>query len=621
MPILPRTLQALQAPLLADGAMGTYFSRLTGLPAGHCELSALTHPEIIARIHRDYVTAGATVLRTNTFALQPALLEISLDQAMSLTEANYRIAEEVAGDKAVVFADLGPNHLSDPEDAFVEYLPLIDVFASCGAKHFLFETFSDIAMLPKLASAVRDRVPDALIVTSLAFSPDGFTRKGQSIEYAMSELDSCANIDWVGMNCGIGPVHMLQLLSRCGNIEKPFSLMPNAGYPAFQDQSSVFAATSDYFAQAAVVLAGEKTALIGGCCGTTPDHIRALKAALDQPRPQLAPLFVRSRVPSRQEPAARPMADALNRPKKALICEMDPPKDSHLEPLIEAARSLRIAGVDVMTLADTPLSRVRLDPVTAGARIQRETGLAAMPHLSCRDRNVNSLRSALLALHSEKIRQVLLVTGDPVPESDRGYIKPVFNLNSISLIEMAAGLNRELFKGDELLIGAAFDPNVANPDAELRRAEKKLSAGASFLLTQPVYDESALPVLSELKNRGARVLCGLMPPVSYRNAHYLANEVPGIRIPRSLLDRFSPDQSKEDALVIGLSATLDAARAAAELVDGFYLISPFNRIDIAVRLTRLILEDDLLSGGPSSTRPTTTRDIFGFKEDMHDPNR
>lgn len=595
MPSIPRTVHSLTAPLLSDGAMGTYFSRLTGLPASQCELSALDHPETIRQIHRAYLDAGAQILRTNTFALQPSLCAISASQAEILTEANYRLAVEAAGDQAIVLADFGPNHLLDADEAYQEYLPLIDVFVACGARHFLFETFPDIAMLPRLAAAIRSRQPDAVVIASLAFSADGFTRKGQSIEYAMAELASCTDIDLVGMNCGIGPVHMQQLLNRCGAIDKPFSLMPNAGYPSFQNQESVFAATAEYFAQATAVLAGDKTAIIGGCCGTTPEHIRALRAALDQPRPKLAPLAVRSRDSAARLPVARPMADALNRSKKALICEMDPPKDSHLEPLIDAARSLRSAGVDLMTLADTPLSRVRLDPVIAGARIQRETGLPAMPHLCCRDRNVNSLRASLLALHSENIRQVLLITGDPVPESDRGYIKPVFNLNSISLIELVASLNRELFAGDELLIGAAFDPNVLNPEVELRRAERKLSAGASFLLTQPVYSESAVPVLSALRKSGARVLCGLMPPISYRNAHYLANEVPGIRIPQQLLDRFSPDQTREEALTVGLEAMMEAAQGAADVVDGFYLISPFNRTDIAVRMAHLIQDSGLLN--------------------------
>lgn len=592
---LPKTQKDKTGPLLADGAMGTYFSRLTGLPASQCELSALEHPETITLIHKAYLEAGANVLRTNTFALQPSLSGINQSQAEVLIEANFRLAMEAADERAIVLADFGPNHTLDTEEAYLEYLSLIDVFTSCGAKHFLFETFPDIALLPRLAAAIRARTKDSVIIASLAFSADGFTRKGQSIEFAMAELASCSDIDVLGMNCGIGPVHMQQLLNRCSVIEKPFSLMPNAGYPSFQDQQPVFTATAEYFAQATAMLAGEKTAIIGGCCGTTPEHIRALRAALDQPRPKPAPLTLRSRTPAVWTPVDRPMSNALNRSNKALICEMDPPKDSHLEQLVDAARALRSAGVDIMTFADAPLSRVRLDPVTAGARIQRETGLPAMPHLCCRDRNVNSLRSALLALHSENIRQVLLITGDPVPENDRGYIKPVFNLNSISLIEMAAGMNSELFAGDELLIGAAFDPNVVNPDAELRRAEKKLSAGASFLMTQPVYSESAIPVLASLKKLGAKILCGLMPPISYRNANYLANEVPGIRIPQSLLARFSQDQTPEEALAVGLSATLEAARVAAPAVDGFYLISPFNRLDIAVRLTRLIIDNGLLS--------------------------
>lgn len=605
-------------PLLADGAMGTYFTMLTGRPASECEQAGLTDPDIIRRIHCDYLRAGARILRTNTFAVQPSLCEISSKNAVELVKANYRLAVEAAeaaeateaaeaaktamivaneadaSRQIIVMADLGPNPLLESAEALQEYALLIDAFVECGATCFLFETFTDTELLPRLAAAVRERVPDALITASLAFSPDGFTRKGQSVEFALGELAACPDIDIVGMNCGVGPVHMLQLLERCGGIDKPLWLMPNAGYPALENQKSVFAATPEYFAQSAILLARGSTAVIGGCCGTTPDHIKALGLALEQPRPSFAPLVVRSQTAARQRPGNRPLATALKRERKVIVCEMDPPRDSQLEPLIKAARVLRANSIDLMTLADTPLSRVRLDPVVAGARIQRETGLPVLPHLCCRDRNVNSLRSSLLALHSENIRQVLLITGDPVPEQDRGYIKPVFNLNSISLLELASTLNRELFSGDELLLGAAFDPNVPVPERALERAARKIEAGASFFLTQPVYAPEAAPVLDALRKLGAQVLCGLMPPVSYRNVHYLANEVPGIRIPAEVLARFEPDMAKEAAVAAGIEATLVAARAVADYVDGFYLISPFNRADIAVSLSLQLADAGLL---------------------------
>ena len=265
-----------------------------------------------------------------------------------------------------------------------------------------------------------------------------------------------------------------------------------------------------------------------------------------------------------------------------------------MEPLVSAARTLQQAGLDALTLADSPMARVKLDSVVCAARLFRETGLPVLPHLCCRDRNANSLRAILLAAHSEGIRQVLAITGDAIPESERGFVKPVFNLNSVGLLQMIRQMNQDQFAGDPLLAVAAVDPGVQNPDAEFARVMRKKEQGATVFLTQPVFDGKGLPLIRRMRAEGLKVLIGLMPLVSYRNAQFLSQEVPGIRIPESLLNRFSAEQDKTSALATGLAIARELAAMVRPDADGFYLITPFNRSEWILRLLGDLRLDGLL---------------------------
>jgi methionine synthase I (cobalamin-dependent)/5,10-methylenetetrahydrofolate reductase len=582
--------------ILADGAMGTYYAQLAGSGAVDCELANLADPGLIRQIHQEYLAAGARLLRTNTFAAAALLGSGDPDRLSGIIRAGYQIAAECAGDLAFVAADLGPTYSLEPADGQAANQIVLDTFLELGAGLFIFETFADPAEFLPFCEQIKHRSPQAIIVASFTLSADGYTRKGLSIEQLSQIMEATPLIDIWGFNCGIGPTHLAQQVRRLPDSGKPLTLMPNSGYPRLENQRLVFGSTPDYFAQASASLLAPRTRLIGGCCGTTPQHIRAIRQMLSQPAVPAhaaAATLPPARI-SRLTPVHGRLADKLYKNEFVVVCELDPPRSSQMDPTIAAARLLQLAGFDAITLADSPLARVKMEPVSCAARLFRETGLPVLPHLCCRDRNANNLRSTLLAAHSEGIRQILAITGDAIPESDMGFVKPVFNLNSIGLLSLINQMNQDVFAGDPLLAAAALDPGVPNPAAEFARVLRKKEQGATLLLTQPVFDLLGLPLIRQVRAAGLKVLIGLMPLVSYRNARYMSEEVPGIRIPPAIVARFNPDQTRESALATGLRATLEIAAAVRPDADGFYLIAPFNRADIMVRLLDSMRQEGLL---------------------------
>lgn len=321
---------------------------------------------------------------------------------------------------------------------------------------------------------------------------------------------------------------------------------------------------------------------MGGCCGTTPEHILRLSQKLQEltePAGTKASAPAHSVSTHAKAPITSGFSQKIQQGKFLLAAELDPPYGSDLSKLRSASLRLKEAGVDVITISDSPLARVKLDSVVCAAKLQRECGISALPHLCCRDKNVNALRASLLGAHCEGIRTVLAVTGDHVPESDRGYVKPVFNLSSIKLMETIHQMNSDIFADSPILVGGALNPRVSNMEGELKRAQRKMEAGASFFLTQPVFEED-FAMVDRVREWGAKVLIGIMPLVSYRNAYYMSNEVPGIHIPEESVQRFSPDMSREQAAEAGIQLAVEIARKALPHADGFYFMTPFNRSEI-----------------------------------------
>ncbi len=576
--------------VVADGAMGTYYAQSGPGDSSTCEEANLLRPDVIRGIHLRYREAGARLLRTNTFAAVSLTGPGQPDKLRRLVSSGFELAADCAGADMFVAADIGPAYALDDEQALAGNTLAVEAFLSCGADLFLFETFADPKEFLPLCRLIRQKSPDAVIACSFALSPDGLTRKGIQLEQLASQMEQEPDIDIWGLNCGIGPTHLARQVARLGARGKPLSLMPNSGYPRMENQRLVYGSEPDYFAREVAGLRQDRVRILGGCCGTSPRHIAALSAALARtqmpPRPfaaQAAPAPARP-----AKPSATPLADRLARGQFTVVCELDPPRDSRIEPLLDAARDLKSSGIDLITLADSPMARVKMDSAAAAIRVYRETNLPVLPHLCCRDRNANALRASLLALHSEGIRQVLAVTGDAIPESDRGFVKPVFNLNSIGLLQLIGQMNQDQFAGDPILAAAAVDPGALNHDAEYGRACRKQEAGASLFLTQPIFEERSLELIRRMREAGMKVLIGLMPLLNWRNAQFLSHEVPGIRIPEALLNRFDPEQDKAEAQATGLAIVLDLARRFGAQADGFYLIPPFNRSALIGQfLTRL----------------------------------
>ncbi len=615
--------------ILADGAMGTWFSQQTGQPSSECELANLQQPSVIKATHQAYVKAGARLLRTNTFAAAYHDDPLNPQQLINIIRQAYALACSCADDNTWVAADIGPGYGLDPERASEATRHIIETFIAEKASLYLFETFADPDELLPLCRLIKARLPDAVIMASFAFSADGITDKGKSLSQVSQTMELSDDIDVWGFNCGLGPTHVREQLSQLPATGKPLTLMPNSGYPRLENERLVYGSSPAYFAEALRELKSDRVLILGGCCGTTPQHIKAAADILDKSssRPpamkQAASGLFGSRLPDtstneprrfpakQSQPAGSPtparpetdkrakllsirLADKLfdtsENKRFTLVCELDPPRDSHLQPLLEAAKQLQLQGLDALTIADSPLARVKLDPIICASRLSRETGMPVIPHLCCRDRNANALRSSLLAAHSEGLRQVLAITGDAIPEADRGFVKPVFNLSSFGLLELISHMNQDVFADDPFLAAAALDPGAPNQEAEYKRLLKKKEQGAALFLTQPVYDMSALSLIEKARQAGASVLIGLMPLVSYRNALFLSQEVPGIRIPEPMIHQFKPDQSREEARKVGIEQTISLAGKLYQEADGFYLIAPFNRADIITEIIAALQE-------------------------------
>lgn len=580
--------------LVADGANGTYLSALGGRSAEACETLNLSDPALVGRVHREYVQAGAALISSNTFSANSLTLAKPFETVEEILRAGYEAARMAAQGGAYVAADIGPVSESargqNPEADWSrrvqrEYERIADVFIALGARIFLFETFPEAQTPLKAAAYIRARVPDAYLIVSFAVLPDGRTRLGIRGEELIEAVKASGQVDAAGFNCCSGPAHLLSYASRIDFGSLAPVIMPNAGYPFREENTVVYPGTPSYFAEKLSGAGSAGFKIVGGCCGTTPAHIHALAGLIGKRPAGTGPHPAGKRETAVSAVARSGFQQALSSGKKVVLVELDPPGTSDFTKFDASTRLISECGVDAVTVADSPLARPRADSVAVAARLKRISGMDVIPHISCRDRNINAIKSALIAAHLEGVRSILAVTGDPVPDSDRGAVKSVFNLNSASLCSFVRDLNEDIFRGDEIACGCAFNVNAANPDPELERLVRKLKAGASFVLTQPVFSDASFAALARAKKEtGAKIIVGILTPVSYRNVCFLANEMPGIKIPEQILRRFTPEMSREEGEEEGVRISAALAGRAAGSCDGFYCIVPFNRVGVTSRL-------------------------------------
>ena len=573
-------------PLLFDGGMGTYYRTK---PGQECEQANLTDPEGILAVHRAYLAAGADAIKTNTFSL-PRLAAAQQPGWEQLADAGWQLAAKAAGETgAAVFADLGPAPDTENNPAEQVYLAVARRFALLGARNFLFETLSTEDGVLEAIRALKQTVPEAFVLVSFAVLPDGYTREGRYCAELVRRMAQSGVVDAVGLNCVSAPGAMRALVQQLGDVGLPLSVMPNAGYPVVARAQVRYQGKPEYFARELSRLASEGVRILGGCCGTTPQHIAALRTALDA-LPETLPAAPAAKPAEAAKPVVE-MDDAFLRKLRAgqrvIAVELDSPKDADLTAYLEGAHRLQAAGADLLTIADCPIARARMDSSLVACRVHRELGMNVLPHMTCRDRNLNAAKALLLGLYAEGVREVLAITGDPIPTAERDEVKNVYQFNSRKLaqyIVSLAGEGREM--PSPITVFGALNLNARNFEVELRRAAEKLENGMSGFLTQPVLSAQAVENLKKAREtlgERAKILAGILPVVSQRNAIFMENEVNGIHVDEAIIQKFEGlDRAAGEEL--GLEVSVQAAKAAAPYADGFYLMPPFNRVALMERL-------------------------------------
>ena len=591
--------------LITDGAMGTYYEKKYGDAVGFPEQENLLHPKRIRDIHLEYLHAGARMLRTNTFATNPVFFP-DRSKRLDGLRAGYEIAESAINqfrketgceEEIFIAADFGPiGELEEQSASEVldDYRQMCDVFLNCGATVFVFESQRDDKYVKQLAAYVKERCADAFVLAQFTFDKSGYTRAGLSVRRINESMagEDAASIDAYGYNCGVEAGHLLQLLqAQPPYCRKFLSALPNAGYPLSLRGRTIYTENEQYFVKKSVEIAALGVDIIGGCCGTTPGYIRDLVQALEGvERGDKQVASVPSRIHVQEVThtgtnvsASDAFLDKLYAGKKPVIVELDPPFNGDLTKVFAGAKKLAEAGADLLTLSDSPMARARMDAGALAAKLIREVGIPVMPHIACRDRNIIGLRGMILGDHMNDIRQLLIVTGDPVARDARGTISGVFDMNSIRLMEYVTHMNEELYADDPLHFGGALNYHGANPDAIIRRMEKKIEAGCEYFLTQPIYSDEDVERIAYIRNAlggRAKICCGIMPLVSYKNAMFLHHEMAGINIPEEILAKYDPDMSREAAQAVAVEISLELTRKLSYIADAYYFMTPFNRADL-----------------------------------------
>ncbi|WP_271812675.1 bifunctional homocysteine S-methyltransferase/methylenetetrahydrofolate reductase [Clostridium beijerinckii] len=581
--------------LICDGAMGTYYSEITGNDVSYCEFGNLNDKETIKRIHKEYIEAGAKLIRTNTFSANTYDLGVSLETLIDIIKSGINLAKEVTRNTSVLIgASIGPiktDNLDEfSNEVLEEYKYIVDCFLENGIDIFIFETFSNYNYLKKISEYIKYKNSDSFILTQFAVKPDGFTRDGLSAAKLIKEVRNTKYIDAFGFNCGSGPAHILEIVKKIDIENEIVSVLPNAGYPEIIHERTVYPNNPLYFAKKVNEIRSYGVSIIGGCCGTNPSYIKQLTQIVNKNSNVVnANTKSEPKVKSFEKKAKNTFKDKLENGEFVVAIELSAPIDTDISRIIDGAKICKENNIDLVTVPDSPMSKVRADSTIISSKIKREIGIEAMPHICCRDKNTNAIRSSLIGSHIENIRNILAITGDPISDASKVETKSVFNLNSFRLIELIESMNEEIFKEDSIYVGGALNLNVLNKEVEYNRMMKKIEKGAKFFLTQPIYDDNAIEFLKMIKERtNVKILAGLLPVVSYRNAMFLNNELPGVTIPDKYVQMFSENMSKEEAQEIGVKITVEIGKKLKNIADGLYFITPFNRVNMLIEIIKQI---------------------------------
>ena len=586
--------------LFFDGATGTQL-QARGLQPGELPESwNFTHPDIVEAVHRSYLDVGSNIVKSNTFGANPLKLAGSGLDCKETIEAAVAIAKKACGGRENKFValNLGPTgKLLAPygdlpfEKAVEAYGEMVRYGAAAGADLILIETMSDTYEIKAAVLASKEN-SDLPICVTMTFDEDGKLLTGATVEAAALMCEGLG-VDAIGFNCGLGPVQVGKLFPQMlAATSLPLIINPNAGLPVQRDGKTCFDVGPEEYAELMYELAGKGASIVGGCCGTTPEHIRGLHHLLVnnvKPPKKLMPAVYS---PDRQSGCGQEAAEEkteliqkLERGEKIFVVELDPPFDANDTKLMDGASLLRDIGVDMITLADSPLARPRADSIASAIKMRYTRQMEAMPHISCRDKNVIAHRAQLLGMHMNGLRHALIVTGDPIARGDRESIKSVFNFNSIKLMKYVQTMNQEVFGNRPIYYGGALNHNNGSADNIAARMRLKMEAGAQWFLTQPIYGQDDIDRLRELKEKsGGRIIAGIMPLVSRKNALFIKNEMPGIHVPEHVLEQYEEGMSREAYEDVAAAISVDLMKRLEDVCDGYYMMTPFNRASLIKRI-------------------------------------
>lgn len=605
-------MSALEAgSLVCDGAMGTELYK-HGVSFRHSfdELT-LTRPDLVLRIHAEYRHAGADILQTNTFgANRTRLASHGLEDKVA--EMNLRaatLAHAVAGETCFVAGGVGPLGkrlapvgkiaVEEAEDIFAEQMAAL---AEGKVDLILLETFSDLLEAEAAMRAANRAAPGVPVIAQMTFTDEAKTLFGYKPEEVVRRLSALGAVA-VGANCSVGPAPLMDVMERFLRVpDVMFTCQPNAGMPQYTGGRYVYLSSPEYLADYARQFVLHGCHMVGGCCGTTPEHIRAMKEATRDLKPE-RPVFKGTLEVIEAEPEPNPVTMVstgrfdlqakLAAGQFVSSVEIDPPKGINTEKLVRGAELCHANGVDCINIADSPLARARMSPTALGNIIRAEVDIELILHMSCRDRNVIGLQSELMGAYAQGVRNILAVTGDPPAVGDYPDATGVFDVDAIGLTTMCSRLNsgvdlsgRRIKYHTDTFIGVASNPTSVDLEEEVRRFGLKAAAGAHFTMTQPIYELDSLRRFIDLAKPTIPIMVGVLPLRNARHARFLHHEVPGMFVPDEILERM--ERAGEDGPREGVTIAQEFLVKAKELVQGVYLMPPFNQFWMGVDVLKAL---------------------------------
>ncbi len=598
--------------VLFDGGMGTELYR-RGIFINRCfEETNISQPELVKEIHNDYIKAGAEVIETNTFgANRFKLKRFNLsDKLYDIVRKGAEIAREVAGSEVLVAGSIGPLGVQiEPlgpiarEEAQEYFQEVIKPLLDGGVDLLIFETFINIDELRQAVKAAK-KITNLPVIAQITIDEDGNTLTGTKPETTIEELESIG-ADIIGVNCTVGPQVMLNWLESVRSLTGlPISIMPNAGKPKNVDGRNIYLASPEYFAEYTKLMVQAGANIVGGCCGTGPEHIKRMASAISALSPKVKIQKI-EKIEVKEEHRVKPierkdksrLARRLVDGKFVKFVELLSPRGVDAAKEINKARELFYNGIDVINIPDGPRASARMSALALAVKIQREVGIETVLHFVCRDRNVIGIQSDLLGAYALGIKNILAITGDPPKLGNYPDATAVFDVDSIGLVNILNRLNNGLDiagypigEPTGFFIGVGANPVAFNLEEELRRLYWKVDAGAEFIVTQPVFDiRKFIDFLKRIEHYRLPVIAGIWPLTSLRNAEFMNNEVPGVSIPEKIIERMRKVvDSKERSLEEGIRIAQEILLEIADRINGVQVSAPFGRIDLVLQTLEVI---------------------------------